>query len=91
MSSCQLVTQTEKEDLVDERLREIAQQGAERGTGDTAFATDAAVKPAERREADGVLRLYGQRQEDLDSHAKTTVAPPAILGLLMLVPEKGDK
>ncbi len=54
-----------------------------------AFATDGANKPAQRREADGVLRLYRQRSSDLDRRAEIRVHEPTLLGLLMLVPGKG--
>jgi hypothetical protein len=52
-----------------------------------AFATDGENKPIERREADGVLRLYRQRSKDLDRRADIRILPPSSLGLLMLVPD----
>jgi hypothetical protein len=52
-----------------------------------AFGTDASQPPARRSEADGVLRIYRQRQEALE--ARLTLGAPEIvpLGVLMLVPE----
>jgi len=50
------------------------------------FATDGANKPADRREADGVLRLYKQRSEDLAKRTTLRVQDPTPLGILMLVP-----
>lgn len=52
-----------------------------------AFATAGYNKPSERREADGVLRLYRQRIKDLDRRGALRVLPPLPLGLLMLVPD----
>ena len=52
-----------------------------------AFATDTSLSPARRSEADGVLRIHRQRQEELD--ARLALGEPEIipLGVLMMVPE----
>jgi len=55
-----------------------------------AFATDGTNPPARRREADGVLRLYRQRVEDLARRAELSVPAPTPLGILMLLPSSGD-
>ncbi len=55
-----------------------------------AFATDGANAPAARREADGVLRLYRKRDEDLRVRGQARVLDPLPLGLLMLVPRGSD-
>jgi hypothetical protein len=52
-----------------------------------AFGADASRPPARRSEADSVLRIHRQRQEELE--ARLTLGAPEIvpLGVLMLVPE----
>ena len=55
-----------------------------------AFATDGANPPAARQEADGVLRLYKKRGEDLAARAEVRVLDPLPLGLLMLVPSNSQ-
>jgi Mn-dependent DtxR family transcriptional regulator len=52
-----------------------------------AFCHDGSQHPARRTEAEGVLRLYQQRREDLD--ARLALGDPEIvpLGLLMLIPD----
>lgn len=54
-----------------------------------AFATDGTNPPSARREADGVLRLYRKRVQDLGVRAEAKVLEPLPLGLLMLVPTGG--
>jgi ERCC4-related helicase len=51
-----------------------------------AFATDGGNRPAERREADGVIRLYRQRKNDLEVSKEARRLEPVPLGLLMLLP-----
>jgi hypothetical protein len=52
-----------------------------------AFYHDGSQHPARRAEADGVLRLYRQRREDLE--ARLALGEPEVipLGLLMLIPD----
>ena len=54
-----------------------------------AFRRDPAQSPARRSEAEGVLRIYRQRMEELE--ARVALQPPEVvpLGFLMLVPEDG--
>lgn len=51
------------------------------------FYHDGSQHPARRAEADGILRLYNQRREDLE--ARLALGEPEIvpLGLLMLIPD----
>jgi len=53
----------------------------------SAFAADSAQPSAKRSEADGVLRLYRRRQQEIS--ARLDVSPPEIvpLGVLMVMPE----
>lgn len=51
-----------------------------------ALSDDRDVAPAQRREAEVVLRLFLHRKRDLDRRTALTVLPPAPLGMLMLVP-----
>ncbi len=39
-----------------------------------------------RREADGVIRLYRQRERDLAARSEARLVAPIPLGMLMLVP-----
>jgi len=55
-----------------------------------AFATDGTNAPSARREADGVLRLYRKRVQDLGVRAEAKVLDPLPLGLLMLVPASAE-
>lgn len=52
------------------------------------FASDPTQHPAHRSEADGVLRIYQQRRQELD--AQFAIAAPAIvpIGLLMIQPRE---
>ena len=50
------------------------------------YATDGRNPPAQRREADGVLRLLRSRQQELEQRAQVRTLEPQPLGLLMLVP-----
>ena len=54
-----------------------------------AFATDGTNPPAARREADGVVRLYQKRMQDLGARAEARLLDPLPLGLLMLIPIPG--
>ncbi len=49
------------------------------------FATDGGNPPVQRREADGVLRLFRERARELDARGEARVLEPIPLGLLMLV------
>ena len=53
----------------------------------SSFAVDSAQPSAKRSEADGVLRLYRRREQDISS--RLDLSPPEIvpLGVLMLMPE----
>ena len=55
-----------------------------------ALATDGAVAPVRRREADGVLRVYRARHSDLDRRMALEVPEPSPLGLLLLVPASAE-
>ena len=50
------------------------------------YATDGHNPSAQRREADGVLRLLRSRQKELEQRAQLLILEPQQLGLLMLVP-----
>jgi hypothetical protein len=52
-----------------------------------AFATDAAQPPRARGEAEGVLRIYRQRLQDLDARLDLRAPEVVPLGVLMVVPE----
>lgn len=54
-----------------------------------AFSADRAHPPAQRREADGVLRLYDRRLAELTARRRCETRPPLLLGMLMLVPGEG--
>lgn len=54
-----------------------------------AFGADHTHSPAQRREADGVLRLYHRRLTDIAARRRYQVRLPFLLGLLMLVPGAG--
>lgn len=54
-----------------------------------AFATDATVGAKERREADGVLRLYQDRQAALGTRMHFSQPALSTLGVLMLLPKAG--
>jgi ERCC4-related helicase len=54
-----------------------------------AFHTDASMPLARRREAEGVLTLRQGRNCDLQRRAELQTPEPALLGMLMLVPEGG--
>ena len=51
-----------------------------------AFATDGGNPAAARREADGVVRLFQKRAQDLAARTAIRVSDPLPLGVLMLVP-----
>lgn len=53
-----------------------------------AFSTDSSVGARERREADGVLRLYQDRQAALASRLRFEQPALSTLGVLMLIPRK---
>ena len=63
---------------------QVSDDPAERLAG---FATDGRNPPAQRREADGVLRLLSSRQQELEQRAQMRILEPQPLGLLMLVPK----
>jgi ERCC4-related helicase len=52
------------------------------------YHADPTVPPARRREAEGVLTLYRHRLAALDRRAELRVPPPALLGLLMVIPNR---
>jgi hypothetical protein len=62
---------------------QVSDDPAERLAG---YATDGRNPPAQRREADGVLRLLRDRQKELEQRAQLRTLEPQPLGLLMLVP-----
>ena len=62
---------------------QVSDDPAERLAG---YATDGRNPPAQRREADGVLRLLRSRQQELEQRAQVRTLEPQPLGLLMLVP-----
>lgn len=51
-----------------------------------AFATDGKVPSASRREAEGVVKLYRDRNADLDLRSSLEIAEPTLVGMLLLVP-----
>jgi hypothetical protein len=63
---------------------QVSDDPAERLAG---YATDGRNPPAQRREADGVLRLLRSRQQELEQRAELRTLEPQPLGLLMLVPK----
>jgi hypothetical protein len=67
---------------------QMSDDPAERVAG---FATDGNNPPAQRREADGVLRLWRSRQLELEQRAQLRTWEPQPLGLLMLVPTDGGQ
>jgi hypothetical protein len=67
---------------------QMSDEPAERLAG---FATDGNNPPAQRREADGVLRLWRSRQLELEQRAQLRTLEPQPLGLLMLVPTDGGQ
>jgi hypothetical protein len=67
---------------------QMSDDPAERLAG---FATDGNNPPAQRREADGVLRLWRSRQLELEQRAQLRSLEPQPLGLLMLVPTDGGQ
>jgi len=62
---------------------QVSDDPAERLAG---YATDGRNPPAQRREADGVLRLLRDRKKELEQRAQLRTLEPQPLGLLMLVP-----
>jgi len=78
-------------------FQENARQEAERQTWSAltdpaqklaAFATDGSRSVVKRSEADGVLRLYRQRLEELTSRLALSEPEIIPLGLLMILPER---
>jgi hypothetical protein len=62
---------------------EVSDDPAERLAG---YATDGRNPAAQRREADGVLRLLRDRQKELEQRSQLRTLEPQPLGLLMLMP-----
>jgi len=55
----------------------------------SAYATNSAQPPAKRAEADGVLRLYHRRRQDITARLELGTPEIIPLGILMIIPEVG--
>ena len=53
-----------------------------------AFASDRLQSPSKRSEAEGVLRLYRQREADLNARLELLPSEVIPLGILMVLPEE---
>lgn len=56
-----------------------------------AFATDGKTPSVSRREAEGIVKLFSDRNADLDLRSCMEIAEPTLVGMLLLVPAEGGK